>query len=161
MKHKRQTFIVISLLTVGLTTVKAQEASTTAGGNATGKGGSVSYSVGQVFYTSNSGTGGSELQGVQQPYEISIVSGIEEQSITLNCIAYPNPTIDFLNLRIENGNQTVSTILLLDINGKLLSKLQINGNQSTLSMEQYAAGSYFVKVMQNNKERKTFKIIKQ
>lgn len=47
-------------------TVQAQHALVTSGGNATGLGGSVSYSIGQVFYTSNTSSIGSLTQGVQQ-----------------------------------------------------------------------------------------------
>jgi hypothetical protein len=43
-----------------------------AGGEATGSGGSVSYSVGQVVYTTNTGINGSVAQGVQQPYEFQM-----------------------------------------------------------------------------------------
>ena len=106
MQFKKQTLSAIFLLAIGLTGLKAQQATTTSGGNASGSGGSASYSVGQVVYTTNTGAGGSVSQGVQQPYEISIVSGIEEQGITLTCTAYPNPTTDYLTLKIDGDVQT-------------------------------------------------------
>jgi hypothetical protein len=59
-------------------TALAQETATGTGGDATGTGGTSSYSVGQILYTTNTGTNGSINQGVQQPYEISIVTEIEE-----------------------------------------------------------------------------------
>ena len=160
MQYKKQTLSAIFLVAVGLTGLKAQEATTATGGNASGSGGSASYSVGQVVYTTNTGAGGSVSQGVQQPYEISIVSGIEEQGITLTCTAYPNPTTDYLTLKIDGDVQTHYSASLFDLNGKLLSKLQIDGNQTTIPMEQYVAGSYIIKIMQHNTEVKTFKIIK-
>ena len=58
----------------------AQEAITTSGGDASGSGGSVSYSVGQILYSTNTGANGSVAHGVQQPFEISVVIGIEEAS---------------------------------------------------------------------------------
>jgi hypothetical protein len=67
--------ILLSTLTFSLSTIHAQEAIPAGGGNASGSGGSASYSVGQVVYTTNTGTNGSAAQGVQQPYEISVVSG--------------------------------------------------------------------------------------
>jgi len=43
-------------------------------------------------------------QGVQQPCEISIGTGIEEvEGITLQCSVYPNPATDILMLKIEGG----------------------------------------------------------
>ena len=58
----------------------AQQSTNAGGGDATGTGGSAAYSVGQVAYTSNIGTGGTESQGVQQTYIISTV-GSEEPSL--------------------------------------------------------------------------------
>ena len=46
--------------------VHAQEALTASGGDASGIGGSSSYSIGQVFYSNYIGLNGSEAQGVQQ-----------------------------------------------------------------------------------------------
>ncbi|MBV1889111.1 MAG: HYR domain-containing protein, partial [Proteobacteria bacterium] len=46
--------------------ISAQESINVSGGDATGTGGSSSYSVGQVFYTTNVGATGSVAQGVQQ-----------------------------------------------------------------------------------------------
>lgn len=43
----------------------AQEVKPASGGNASGSGGSVSYSVGQVFYTTPTGAGGSSGLGIQ------------------------------------------------------------------------------------------------
>ena len=51
-----------------------QQAVVTAGAEATGTGGTVSYSVGQVVYQTHAGTNGSVAEGVQQPYEISVLS---------------------------------------------------------------------------------------
>ncbi|MDD4385781.1 MAG: hypothetical protein PHD06_11460, partial [Bacteroidales bacterium] len=64
--------------TFSLSTVQAQESLNATGGNASGSGGSAGYSVGQMVYTTHIGTNGSVAEGVQQPYEISIVIGIEE-----------------------------------------------------------------------------------
>ena len=81
MKRKK---VKLSVLFLGLgLTAQAQQATTATGGNASGSGGTVAYSVGQIFYTTNTGTTGSEAQGVQQPYEISIVLGIDNHSINL------------------------------------------------------------------------------
>ena len=44
----------------------AQDAIPATGGDATGSGGSASYTVGQIGYTTNTGTNGSVAEGVQQ-----------------------------------------------------------------------------------------------
>jgi hypothetical protein len=56
----------------------AQKSVNTGGGNATGSGGSMSFSIGQVFYKYYSNTSGSMNQGVQQVYnQCQTVEGID------------------------------------------------------------------------------------
>jgi len=150
-------------LFLGLAGLHAQENPTASGGDASGSGGSAAYSVGQIVYTTNAGITGSVAQGVQQPYEISITAGLLETDIKLNLSAYPNPTTNYLMLQIDVSaalsNQSMS-YQLYDISGKLLESNTVVANSTTIKMEQLARGAYFLKVTQNNKEIKTFKIIK-
>ena len=161
MRHKRLKLSTVLLLGLGLTGLQAQESISTTGGNASGSGGSVSYSVGQVVYTTHTGTSGSVAEGVQQPYEISVVTGLEEaQSINLSVTAYPNPTTDYLTLRIDEFEISNLSFQLYDMNGKLLQNEKITGNQTSIVMSNLLPATYFVKVIRGNKEVKTFKIIK-
>jgi len=75
MKHKRLKLCALLLFGLGLTGLQAQESVNAAGGNASGSGGTVSYTVGQVVYTTKTGTNGSVAEGVQQAYEISDPTG--------------------------------------------------------------------------------------
>lgn len=162
------TFLALSF---SLSTLAAQESVNTTGGNATGSGGSVGYSVGQVVYTTSTGTNGSVAQGVQQPYEISVVTAIEEATgINLVISAYPNPTIDYLTLSINDystSNNSLGHDLsllyyhLYDMQGKVVQNEKITGNQTSIFMGNLLPAIYFVKVVQGNKELKTFKIIKK
>ena len=161
MRHKRLKLSTVLLLGLGLTGVQAQTGVNATGGDASGGGGSVSYSVGQVVYTTHTGTSGSVAEGVQQPYEISVVTGLEEaQSINLSVTAYPNPTTDYLTLRIDEFEISNLSFQLYDMNGKLLQNEKITGNQTSIVMSNLLPATYFVKVIQGNKEVKTFKIIK-
>lgn len=160
MRQKKVKLSAVLWLILGLAGL-AQEAISASGGNASGSGGSVSYSVGQLVYTSNTGTSGSVAQGVQQPYEISVMTGIEEtKGITLQCSAYPNPTAGHLKLKVENYKTDNLTYRLYDIDGRLLENKKIDGDETSISMETLTSSAYFLKVISNNKEIKTFKIIK-
>jgi len=164
MKYKKLKFSALLLLGLGLTGLQAQESVNATGGNASGSGGTVSYSVGQVVYTTNIGTNGSVAQGVQQPYEISVVTGLEEaKGINLTVSAYPNPTTDYLTLEVD-ASTTLSiqsmAYQLYDMQGKLLQNEKITSNQASIVMSNLVPATYFVKVIQGNKEVKTFKIIK-
>jgi hypothetical protein len=141
--------------------IQAQSAITTAGGNGTGTGGSTSYTIGQVVYTTASGTTGKVAQGVQQPYEISVLTSVEQaKDINLICAAYPNPTTDFLTLKIENSEKEYFSYWLYDVTGNMLQNKKVTGNETSISMQNLLSGTYILKVTQGGKEVKTFKIIK-
>jgi hypothetical protein len=164
MRHKKLKLSTVLLIGLGLTGLQAQKALPATGGNASGSGGSASYSVGQVVYTTNTGTNGSVAQGVQQPYEISVVTAIEDaKDINLTVSAYPNPTNDYLILEVDAftilSTQSMS-YQLFNISGKLLQSEKITGIQTSIVMSNLIAATYFVKVTQENKNVKTFKIIK-
>ena len=161
MKKTKSNLINLSLFVFGLTGVHAQEVITTTGGDATGSGGSSSYSIGQVIYTTNTGSNGSVAQGVQQPYEISVVVGLEDAAgIDLSISAYPNPTMDFLTLKIEDFSSTSLSYQLYDLNGKKMDGKDITDGITTIEMVNYPPASYFLKVMNNQTEVKIYKIIK-
>ena len=161
MKHKRLKLSALLFLGLGLTGLQAQESVNATGGDALGSGGSASYSVGQVVYTTNTGTNGSVAQGVQQAFEISVVTGLEEaKGINLSVSAYPNPTTDYLTLEVKDVELLNLHFQMYDMNGKLLQNEKITGNQTSIVMSNLVPANYFVKVIQGNKKVKTFKIIK-
>lgn len=162
MRYKYLQFSFVLLLGFGLTGLQAQENFNTTGRNALGAGGSVSYSIGQIFYTTNSGTNGSVAQGVQQVYDISLVSTIENaKGINLTVTIYPNPTIDYLILSINEFDISNLSYQLYDINGKIIQSEKIMGNQTSIVMSNYLPATYFLRVIQGDKEVKMFKIIKK
>jgi len=164
MRYKKLKIIAILLSGLGLTGLKAQEAISVSGGDATGSGGSAGYTIGQVVYTTNTGPNGSVSQGVQQPYEISIVTEVEKTNgIELLISAFPNPTTSHLTLNIENpGTIDIRSLSyqLFNLNGTLLETTKINGDQTIIEMNNRVAATYFLSVTNENKTLKTFKIIK-
>ena len=164
MKSIKLKVSAILLFVLGLSALQAQEVTPAAGGNASGSSGTVSYSIGQVVYTTNTGTNGTVAQGAQQPFEISVVTGLEEaKEINLVISAFPNPTSDFLNLRVDASsalNIRLVSYQLLDMNGKLLETKKFTGYQASIAMSNLVPATYFLKVIEGSKEVKTFKIIK-
>jgi len=161
MRHKKLILSVILLLGLGLTGLQAQTSVNATGGNASGSGGSASYSVGKVVYTTNTGTNGSVAEGVQQPYEISVVTAIEEaKGINLSVSAYPNPTTDYLTLEVKDFELSNLHFQLYDMNGKLLQNKKLTGTETQIDMSSYVPATYFVRVIAESKSIKEFKIIK-
>lgn len=159
LKSLRMTTLLIS--TFFISTASAQESINATGGNASGSGGTVSYSVGQVSYTTNSGTNGIVSQGVQQPFEILVISSVEEaKGINLTVSVYPNPTTDYLTLSVADYDISKLSYQLFDMNGRILETKKIESNETKIEMISYLPAIYFVKVIAENKEIKTFKVIK-
>jgi hypothetical protein len=160
MKYRILKLITLFLLVAGLSGLHAQESVNATGGDASGSGGSASYSVGEIVYTTLPGTGGSVAEGVQQPFEISVVTGLEQININLTFSVYPNPTTGYLNLEVETDNWIDLSFQLFDIQGKLLDTEKITSIQTSIDMSFFVSGTYFVKVTHHDKEIKTYKIIK-
>lgn len=157
----RLQLIAVLLSGFGLTGLQAQTSFVATGADASGSGGSASYSVGQAIYTSNTVPNGSVAQGVQQAYEISVVTAIEEaKGINLSVTAYPNPTTDYLTLEVKEFELSNLNFQLHNMNGKLLQSGNIMGSQTSIFMSNLVPATYFVKVIQSKKEVKTFKISK-
>lgn len=156
--NKTYVTILLSMLTCGL---YAQNSTVPSGGEATGTGGTVSYSVGQVGYVSDVGATGSVGAGVQQPFEISIVTGAEFTDVTLNLSAYPNPITDYVILEIGDSEITGLQFELLDINGKLLQKDDLSAQTTEIGMRDLSNATYLLKVSDRTKIVKTFRIIKR
>jgi hypothetical protein len=160
MKYLIKTFIASCLFGFG-TTIQAQNTLPASGGNASGTGGTVSYTIGQVAYTKDIGTNGSVAQGVQHPYEISVITAIEEaKDISVELIVYPNPATDLIKLTIKNYEIENLDYQLYDITGNLLLGNKVEGRETNISMQTLLPATYFLKVADRNKVVKTFKIIK-
>ena len=161
MRYKRKKIVSLLLLGLCLTGLQAQEAIPASGGNGSGSGGSVSYTVGQIVYITNTGTNSYIAEGVQQPFEISVISGIEHgKEITLQFMVYPNPTTDLLILKTDSDILTQCIASLYNVNGKLLENIKLTSNETIIEMSNLVPGNYFLRIIKGNKEIKTFKIIK-
>ncbi len=154
----------IALLAAGLIWAgfaQAQESTNATGGEATGTGGTVSYSAGQVLYTTNTGGTGSVAQGVQQSYKIVSV-GISETELNISLSAFPNPTADNLTLQISDYNNEQLSYQLFDMQGKLLNNGQVSAQQTQINTFALPPATYFINVLnQENEKIQSFKIIKK
>jgi len=141
--------------------VYSQEALPVSVGEVTGFGGSGSYTVGQVFYTSHTATTGVVLQGVQQLFELQTLSNPALTTVNLSVFPYPNPTKDFIVLEITDKGMNDLRYTLFDVNGRAIVSKAITASSTQIQMKHLAVGAYILKVIQKNKALKSFKILKQ
>ncbi len=157
--NKMCSFGLVAILS--MTSLAAQETIPSTGGDATGSGGSVSFTIGQTFFSSYSHDSGTVTEGVQQPYEIFIITSIDEiAGIELQMTAYPNPVNDILNLKVEESHLEGLSWQLYNVSGALLGSGRITSSITGISMQDKESSVYFLRVIKNNTEIKTFKILK-
>ena len=147
-----------ALFLLGICSMQAQQTTSSSGGEATGLGGTSSYTIGQTVYTSVSGAGGSSSQGVQQPYQIDVISGASIAEVTLEMSAYPNPTTSKLTLTVADA--TDLSYQLYDTKGNQIKSNVVSEALTVINLEDQPAAVYFLKVVQSKEPLKTFKIIK-
>ncbi|HOF45535.1 MAG TPA: T9SS type A sorting domain-containing protein [Bacteroidales bacterium] len=81
----------------------------------------------------------------------------------INFTLYPNPTTNFVNLRVENDNFSFSDInyRLFDVFGKLIKTEKIADIDTKIDLSPLPAGFYFIQLSQSQQIITTAKIIKQ
>ena len=155
----RFVFILFIVAMAAMTTLSAQSAIVPTGGTATGNGGTVTYTVGQIAVQTNSDGTTSISEGVQQPFEISVVGVDEHPDITLTAKLYPNPTLSVCNLQCETWTD-LDEVRVYDPNGKFLFRKKIESALTEMDFSSYAPGTYFVNVYSGKQSLKTFKVVK-
>lgn len=158
----RNTCILLVILLFTMVSSFAQEAILPAGGDGSGSGGSVAFSVGQILYTSSGGVSDELIHGVQQPYEISVIIGLEKfKDIGLTLSTYPNPVTDLLILKVESLIWKDLNYQVYNSEGKILFSDNLLNTETNIDMSALAPGMYLLRVCMEKDPVKTFKIIKK
>jgi len=160
MKFSRPFFIAIICLFCSSS--YGQISLNTSGGDAFSSQGSVAYSIGQVFVQISESPEISVSEGVQQAYEISLYNAIPEASaLEVSILAYPNPTMNDLNIELQGWRHEKASFEVYDAQGKKVSAGDFN--QSTLSIDArlWSSGNYFLHIYSPDGEQAaSVKIIK-
>jgi len=153
--------LVLSANCFCMISASGQTAIPSAGGTANGSGGTVTYTAGQVFYITITGSSASVAQGVQQPWEISVVTAIEKtEGIKLDMRVYPNPAGGVLTLTIDPFEDKDLRYMLYDMNGLLLVEKKIESGLTEIPLLDYSSTMYLLRIVNNKQEIKVFKVVK-
>ena len=147
------------MLLLGCFTLFGQSGVHSSGGQASGTNGTIDFSVGQLVYTFESGEEGSTWEGVQQPFEISVVTNISEGFYGVEASVYPNPTNGMLRIELPEDLGQVD-FHLYNMNGQLVKKGQSEGPQSELSLTDLPSGAYLLGIFSKDVLNQQFTIIK-
>ncbi len=85
-------------------------------------------------------------QGVVNQQIHMEITSLDEQGLSNNFLAYPNPVREELNIEWDNSQQKPFTFYFYDSEGKLLQKktTQNNQNQIMMSYEGHNSGMYYI-----------------
>lgn len=162
MRIMNNNFCILGFFLLVISNLSAQESIVSGGCNATCQNGSVSYTIGQVFFNTETNENGSVQPGVQQTYEIKVFTEYDDpKDIQLECEAYPNPASDFLLLKIKDSKPEELEFKLYNNAGMLLDADVVDKNEMRINMRPYFPATYYLKLLKQNKEIKVFKIIKK
>lgn len=111
--------------------------------------------IADTWYTGWSGTSALSLALELKPNTV----GIEEQ-VKLNAVAFPNPTNDVLNIRVNASGD--ATVVITDLAGKTVANANvvIANNSTTVNTSQLVAGAYIMTVTTANGASTKLNIIK-
>lgn len=151
--------IILILSAIFIQNICAQQTVPVTGGEATGSGGNSSYSVGQIAFSSYSNSATSINQGIEQPYEIYEITNIKNIS-NIELSLFPNPTNGYITLKIPEINFSGYNYKLYNVYGQLIETINIESPDTRINLGKQASATYLLKVLQDQKEIKLYKIIK-
>jgi hypothetical protein len=139
---------------------KAQQlqAITSAGNYAFNSTGSISWTLGEPVIKACNTSESVLTQGFQQIF-ISISSVGQAKNALFSISAWPNPTSDNVILAVDNTEKLIYQ--LFDINGKLIRSGKIESASTSVDVSLLGPSIYFIIILKDNIEVKTFKLIKQ
>jgi len=155
----RKLVSVLCLLVWICSGIVAQSHLVASGGNVTGSTGSVSYTAGQIDFITQIAPNAILTEGVQQPFVITVVSGIKEAVIQLEAVVFPNPATDYVELKVLQHFDATLNYQLIDLQGRVLAKDRIHGETTKIEMANLSNGIYYLKVGHDHDLAKTFQIL--
>ena len=141
-----------------------QEIITGAGGDIqSSNGSSISYSLGQVAYTTISNAQRSFAEGVQQTYVLKVIPnpGSKTDGASIECIVFPNPTSNNVTINIANADLSGFQYLLYTSSRRLIKQDNIQANNTVISMVDLPSGAYLLTIRNSKRNiMRIYKIIK-
>ncbi|MEP6646016.1 MAG: T9SS type A sorting domain-containing protein [Saprospiraceae bacterium] len=148
-------FFLLGWMSAG---ISAQSHIVASGGNVTGDPGSISFTAGQIDFITQAGPAGILTEGVQQPFSINVVNGINETGITLDAVVYPNPASDYVELKLSQPLDPSLHYRLIDPLGRVLAKDLIVNETTRIEMSDLSNGVYYLLIEKDHDTAKTFQI---
>lgn len=157
---RNKNIIILALSLILSSYLKAQESVNSSGGDAIGIGGEVSYSIGQVAYTTSFASPSSVAQGVQHAYEIFSV-GVDHVNNDLSVSIYPNPATDKITLQLGESKYGDLFYNIYNMEGKTIDSGSLSYPKNQISTNLFKPSVYYLEIVTSQKKQvRVYKIIK-
>ena len=161
-----RTIVLICFTAFSGTGLFAQERTVAAGGEATGSGGSVSYSIGLIDYIHYGNSADTITEGIQQAFEIFRLGcrpslGSNEKGINIKTQTFPNPASDFIVLSVDGPIVQNMKYTLTDAGGRIILSKNISTTETMIPMTSLPNATYFITTFIDNENVSSFKIVKR
>lgn len=151
--------LLIASVVLGFT-LAAQQAVSPAGGDATGAGGSLAWTLGQIDPITIANSNGTVAQGVQQPVEFLILSAPGTTGV-LSVMAVPNPAHNGISLQFDDLPGADTRYELLDVSGALLASGPITDRNTFIPLADKPSASYIIRIIPEQEAPTILRIVKQ
>ena len=85
----------------------------------------------------------------------SLVRSFASTELSSDFSVYPNPTTDELNIDVVMDNETMTTVKVMDMSGRVVKQIEastiVGQNKINISLAQLTAGLYTIQVINNDK----------
>lgn len=159
MKHLIPILLIILGKTI-LQNLNAQEV-VASGGNYYDAGQiSISWTLGETMIETYGSTDLILTQGFQQPV-LSVSTLIEDPDLDFQITAFPNPTRGHINISTDLLHSDNLIYRVYDMQGRFIISNRLVSTQTRVAFDDYHPGTYFIRIIRDEKPVKVFKIIKQ
>jgi len=157
MKTKKILFTISGLFTV-IVAVQSQEVIATSGDYFENSSGSVAFTIGEPVTATLIKDDKILTQGFHQS-EITIETEYILPALEFEITAFPNPANDYVILKADQFEGL--HYLLYTIEGEQIQQGLLDSDQTEINFSHFQPSVYLLRVVEGNKDLKTFKIIKK
>lgn len=137
--------------------MNAQSATVSSGGEGSGLGGSVSFSIGQLVVESTVDSEGSLSPGVQHAVE-SMSIFVNENVLSNKLTVYPNPTAE--RIQCSFAQVFIGEVCVFDHLGQRVFTQALNGKEMSIDVSKWSTGAYLIHFLIDNRSAAIHRIVK-
>ena len=89
-------------------------------------------------------------------FTTGIQNYMSENEVTIT----PNPAVDYVNVTVKNDNFKMNKLYVVDMSGRVVNAMNVDGNDVVLNVSNLASGCYFIRLT-DGKSNVTTKLIKK